>query len=40
VNKNMPVNQNKEKTLTINRTDCFLADCQKKKKKKERMIAP
>ena len=40
VNKNTPVNPNKEKTMAIIRSDCFLDDCQIIPAKKERMIAP
>ena len=40
VNKNMPVKANKENTMAIIRSDCFLDDCQIIPAKKERMIAP
>ena len=40
VNKNTPANPNKENTMDIIRSDCFLDDCQIIPAKKERMIAP
>jgi len=38
VNKNMPIKANKENTMAIIRSDCFLDDCQIIPAKKERMM--